>query len=494
MRAAAAVCVAAGLAYWMLADTFRRYSPAAEDHPLRVSFWGPYEEFEMWKEMLANFRAGHPDVPVKMEYFPSRYDQKIQQLFVANDAPDVILWQDEPFPILIETDPNTGAEPKFLDLTRFAESRGESLDLEAFWKTAVDYFGQYRGNGPHRRWHQYGMPIWGGCNLIYYNRDCFRRAGVTVASLPGDKGLLPAEGGKGWLLDDEKWTVDDFVDLCRILTVDRDGDGRIDQFGFNIPYVVYWLPMLYAYGADILTEDRTRTVFYGPAVEETLALWQDLIYKYHVSPRPAELGQMGEAVGFFTGRVAMFCTGPWGMPFLNVSGVDYDVLHVPRGRQGRQGQRGTRITWDAVTIFANSKKKDDAWLLVKHLTSLQSMKVVSKVQRSIPARKAAAEYFIQVNPKVSVRKFVDAAGSYARMQPITRHWSIMARAWSDAMSELHRDNPARRLTPAEAIGRFYSDYGLAKVLPPADANAADQYRQLYRRRLGEASAPQEGGR
>jgi multiple sugar transport system substrate-binding protein len=481
------VCAAAAAAgYWMVSDTVRFYSPSAEAHPLRVSFWGPYEEFEMWKEMLANFRREHPDVSVKMEYFPSRYEQKIQQLLVADDAPDVMLYQDEPFPNITEVDPNTGAQSKFLNLTRYAAEHDPAgqFDPNEFWRTAVEYFGRWEDRGRESRWQQYAIPIWGGCNLFYYNKACFRGAGLRVAELPGPEGLVRAPDGSGWLLDDDKWTLDEFLKVCDLLTVDRDGDGRIDQFGLSLGYSVYWLPLHYACGADILTKDLKRTAFHGPEVEASLRLWQDMIYKYHYSPRAAELGQMGEGVGFFTGRVAMFCSGPWGMPFLNASGVEYDVLHVPRNPTTRT--RATRITWDAVAIFANSKKKPQAWMLVKHLTSLASMKVISKVQRSIPARKAAAGFFARYNPKVSVGKFVAAAGTYARKQPITKHWSIMERAWSDAMSELRRENAAKRLTPAEAIGKFYSEHRLMKVLPPSDPDEAERYRRIYRARFGEA--------
>jgi len=487
--AALLVCAVAGAGYWLLADTIVKYVPSAGQRPLRVSFWGPFEEFRMWKQMLANFRRDHPELPVKMEYFPSRYDQKIGQLLVADDAPDVILYQDEPFPNIIERDVSRGIEPKFANLTAIAAAHGETLDrqtlLETFWTTSVDYFGRWEGRGAARSWQQYGMPIWGGCNLFYYNKECFRLCGIRVATGKGRTGLARSADGAGWVVDDEKWTLDEFVEVCKLLTADRDGDGRSDQFGLSLGSAVYWLPIHYACGADILNEAKTHTTFMGPAVEKSLALWQDMMYRYHATPRAAELGQMNEGVGFFTGRVAMFCSGPWGMPFLNEVGMEYDVLHVPRN--AATGRRATRITWDCVAIAAGSHRKRDAWTLIRHLTNLESMKVIADVQRSIPARKEAKDYFMQVNPKVSVRKFVETAGSYARIQPVTKHWAIMARAWGNAMGELRRDDPAGRLTPKEAIGYFYMERKLTKVLPPIDERQAERYREIYRKRLGGAA-------
>jgi len=493
-RALLLVGLVAAAGYWLFADTVRKYAPSVGRRPLRVSFWGPFQEFRMWKTMLANFRRRHPDVPVRMEYFPSRYEQKIGQLLVADDAPDVILYQDEPFPNIIEHDPNRGIEPKFANLTRLSRRLGEGEActrealLKTFWRTSVEYFGRWEGPGEDRAWQQYALPVWGGCNLFYYNKACFRRAGIRLATLPGPEGLVRDPNG-GWLLDDEHWDLREFVEVCKLLTLDEDGDGRKEQFGLSLNSSVYWLPLHYACGADILNAERTRTVFLGPAVERSLRLWQDLMYTYRATPRSAELGQMNEGVGFFTGRVAMFCSGPWGMPFLNETHLDYDVLHVPRNPETRR--RATRITWDCVAVAAGSTKKAEAWRLVRHLTSMESMRVVADVQRSIPARKEARDYFISVNPRVTVRKFVETAGSYARMQPITKHWSIMTRAWGDAMRELRRENADERLTPAEAIGMFHADARLGKVLPPADADRAARYRRLYDERRTRRAARKE---
>jgi multiple sugar transport system substrate-binding protein len=356
VRAVLIVCLVAAAGWWLFADTVGKYVPSVAARPLRVSFWGPFQEFRMWKEMLANFRRRHPGIAVKMEYFPSRYQQKIGQLLVADDAPDVILYQDEPFPNIIERDPDRGIEPKFANLTKLAAACGEGDQLtreallKTFWTTSVDYFGRWEGRGEDRAWQQYGMPVWGGCNLFYYNKACFERAGLRVARLPRPKGLVQDANGGGWLVDDEKWDLDEFVAVCKLLTLDSDGDGRNEQFGLSLNSSLYWLPLHYACGADVLNEGLTHTVFMGPAVEKSLRLWQDMMYTYGASPRSAELGQMNEGVGFFTGRVAMFCSGPWGMPFLNETGMDYDVLHVPRNPQTRQ--RATRITWDSVAILA----------------------------------------------------------------------------------------------------------------------------------------------
>ncbi|MEW6358259.1 MAG: sugar ABC transporter substrate-binding protein [Planctomycetota bacterium] len=470
LRASFVMLLAVALGYWMFADTVRHHMPADESAPLRVSFWGGYEEYRMWKEMLASFAKAYPHIPVKTEYLVGvRYEGKIQQLLVANAAPDVILFQDEPFPGFV----NSG---KFEDLTPYVKTPGEEIALGEFWETSVKSFGRDEGGS----WRQYGVPIWGGCNLVLYNKECFQRARVRVGRLPGPAGLI--KDGQGWVVDDDRWTVAEFVRLCEILTLDEDGDGRAEQFGFLLPGFIYWLPWHWGMGARVMEEDLKRIAFLGPECEASLQLWQDLRYKYHVSPSIAELGTLGAGVGFFTGRVAMYSSGPWAMPFLNLTNVQYDMLHIPRRSPG--GPRFTRITWDSVVIFTGSKKKKEAWRLIHHLASLECQRIIAKYQRSIPALKAAKAAFADENPRVQAGKFIEAAATYARMQPMTEHWSLMSRAWDRATDDLQNPDSRYRLTPAEAIGQFLSDEELMRLFPTTDETAADRYRAAWRQRQG----------
>jgi len=484
-KIAVAACAAAAAGWWLFADTVRYHSPTDEAAPLRVSFWGDFEEYKMWQEFRATWLEKHPGVPVKLEYVAVRYTEKIRQLLVAGAAPDVILFQDEPMPGFL-------AQGKFEDLSDYLARPGAEVELSKYWKTSVDSFGRWEDKEGKRSWRQYGIPVWGGCNLILHNREVFARAGIRVESRPvatdpqTGKPLSPLppglrREGDGWVLNDEAWTMDDFVKLCRMLTADEDKDGRIDRFGFWIPGTVYWLPWHWTLGASMLDAERRRVTLYGPECERSLQLWQDLLYKHHVAPTPAELGVMGPNVGFMTGRVAMQGTGPWLMPFLNATDTKYDILHMPRGPDGT---RATRITWDAMVLFAGSKKKDQAWRFICHLAGPQCQAILARYQRSIPALKEAEGAFVGRNPHVATRKFVDALGErrYARAQPISEHWDLMMRVWAQARSGLLGARPQTRLTPAEAIGQFLCHKELRTKLPPLDEKQAERYRVIYRRR------------
>jgi ABC-type glycerol-3-phosphate transport system substrate-binding protein len=247
-----------------------------------------------------------------------RYETKIQQQLVAGNAPDVILFQDEPFPNF--------APKGFAALDEFVHRDGINLHRDYF-DTAVASFmldGQLRG-----------MPLWGGDNLIYCNRRCFQKASRFH--------------GRPVPLPDDDWTLDEFIRTAQDLTFDEDGDGRIDQFGFALPMWFYALPFMWSQGMEVLDPTNTRWVMTGPAAVKAWRFYQDLRFGYRVCPTPVEQGEMDGDTAFFTGRIAMFTSGPWAQPFLQSTTLkdDYLVVHVPRGPAGR----ATRVTWDCLAIY-----------------------------------------------------------------------------------------------------------------------------------------------
>jgi len=416
--------VAGSVSWWLFSDTYRRYAGVSPE--LRLSHWGSYQEFEMWQEIIAGFEKKYPDIHVKQEYITDRYEAKIQQLLVADAAPDVILFQDEPMPQFARAG-------KFEALDPWLKTPGLELNLERdYWDTSVISFA-YEGK-------QYGVPIWGGDNLIFYNKDAFDRAGVPYPK--------------------DDWTFEDFLATTKKLTCDFDGDGRIDQFALLLPGWIYFLPWMWGYGAAVLDPSHKHWALFGPEAERALQFYRDLRFKYRVSPTLAELGQMGQNVGFLTGRVAMFTSGPWAMPFLNETKMRYDVAHFPRGPKGRH----TRVTWDSLVMFSHSRKKDQAWKFIHYVASLEAQRIVAKYQRSVPALKAAKDAFIQGNPRVSAHKFIEAL-KYARMQPISIYWGQMTRVISSEFEALGLGSQDAKST----IASFLSNRELMSLLPPVNA-------------------------
>ena len=464
--------VLAAVGWWLFADTVRHHGIGREKRALRISYWGDYVPYLMWQEMFETFEAEHPDILIEQLYITDRYESKIQQLMVAGSAPDVIVFQDETFPNFVDAG-------QFADLTSFLDTPGYGIDLDDFYDTAVKTFGRYEGTRENRRWHTYGIPQEGGCNMLYYNRDCFRRSGIRLGELPGPEGLVNDPDGDGWILDGNRWTLDEFVRICHMLTRDFDGDGRIDQWGFSLPEGADWLPFHWTMGARVLDPSLRNLAFMGPECEASLALMQDLRYRHKVSPAPADLGSMA-GVAFYTGSVAMATTGPWGMHGISKANVDFGILHFPRGSPG--GYRATRVSWSTYAIHSESRMKEDAWKLIHHLLGPACQEIMARYQRNWPARRSTVPVFLQFSPTPDAEKFGAAIEEYGRLQPITMHWALMSRDLDLAIEGLLHPDPKSRLTPGEAIGLYLSADRVTEVFPPVDPVAAERYREIYRQR------------
>lgn len=65
-----ALAIALSIGYWLFADTFRRHFPsvAPDAGAIRFAHFGGYEDFELWREVIADFTQHHPDIPVRQEY------------------------------------------------------------------------------------------------------------------------------------------------------------------------------------------------------------------------------------------------------------------------------------------------------------------------------------------------------------------------------------------------------------------------------------------
>ena len=369
---------------------------------VRFAIWGSYEEWQMWKQLCREFEERNPHVKVKLEYLPDNYEVKMKVLMAADMCPDVMCMQDEPFQMYCLKD-------KFEDLTPYLQEAGKDWMPDKFLPTSLEVF---RFN---RTGRQMGLPWDGGGIIVYYNKRLFREAGIPYP--------------------DGSWTWDDFLNVARKLTKDKDNDGRIDQFGFQMTqwwgYLEIWI---WGAGGKFFDAEDTRIggmtraaplrcILDSPAAIRGLQFYQDLRYKHHVAPLPAEFTQMGEDVPFMTGRIAMKFNGPWGMPFLRqTENLEWDVAPMPIGPTGRV----TRCSWDGVAMFKGSKFKREAWKLIEFIVGERGQTIIAESGRGVPARASVArsKAFIRDDTPQHEEHFVDAV-EYQRIQPITELWTEM---------------------------------------------------------------------
>ncbi len=162
----------------------------------------------------------------------------------------------------------------------------------------------------------YGVPTNIAADAVWFHKDLFDAAGLLYPSGP------------------VKW--DAMIQLAQRLTK-RDAEGRISQFGLLFPWWNFG-HVFAGFGAHIFTPDGRRCIVDRPEAVAAVQLMFDLVYRYHVSPSPAdEAGMAGQggfgstdSAVFGAKRAAMAIGGRWWLSELrNFKGLRLGVFESP---------------------------------------------------------------------------------------------------------------------------------------------------------------------
>lgn len=383
---------------------------------LRFMIWGAPDEIKVVQGYLDDFAEAHPEIPVQVEHAPSMgYSQKLRTLLRGDNLPDVMYLGEAD----LEWFADQGA---LLDLTELAaRDRGE-LDPDDFYAPIYERF--------RRDGRLYGIAKDFATLVLYYNRDLFDKWDVAYPE-PG-------------------WTWDDFLATARALS--REGD-----YGFLLEtWPEELFPWIWQAGGEVASEDPPAWLMGKPEhIEESaeaLQFLSDLIWVHEVAPGPSMTrDQQGSAL-FQQGRVAMCTYGRWAcMEFRHITEFDWDVVELPRHRE-----RATSLFAVSYAIGANTRHREEAWTLVKFLTSPAAQREVAHSAQAIPSRESVATSEAFHAPR-ALEGFDVAAAPHFEQVPIGRfspRFPTAARAktlFGEGVEPLWNRPPAERGTAIEVL-------------------------------------------
>jgi len=385
-----AVAAAFGWKAWRLAERWAGHSDAVVE--LVVMHWageGGPEETAIVERSLRAFESAHPGVRVRRinPGDSASFETKLQTMLAAGDPPDVFYVPFERVPFwssigLLEPLDDRIAD----DMSRGTANR---VDLDAFFPAVVAAFrfdGTRAGRGPI-----YGVPKDFTTVGFYYNKDLFRRAGVPF---PRDD-----------------WTWDDFIDAARRIGAIDDASGR-PCIGSEF---VTWPAMVRAYlrteGLDVRGEGIGDLRTSDPEVVrvlDRLRSWR------HDEERTLTSGRSkltAGAAGFVDGRLGM--AGPFGRwivpEYRRIRDFEWDFAPLPRAVGKPPSNIVLTVAWG---ISPQCRHKDEAWALVRWLTSPEIQAEQARLGLAIPAIASVAESdaFIDASAApANDRGYVDAA-------------------------------------------------------------------------------------
>jgi multiple sugar transport system substrate-binding protein len=198
---------------------------------------------------------------------------------------------------------------------------------------------------------------------LFYNKQLFREVGLTA----------PPQ------------TWEELRQFAKKLSVDRNGDGIIEQYGLGIaPELARQYFAIRLFGGKLI--DERGYAFASPESLKGLQLIVDIYQKDRSGGQPSDAGAFSGSEMFGQGKAAMVIEGPWAIPYLTETfpDLDFATVQVPT----IEGKKGTMAYTVACVTNKQAKHKTAAWELISYLTRKEGMKAWAREGVVLPSRKS----------------------------------------------------------------------------------------------------------
>ena len=327
--------IQAAAALLFLAEMYFWSRPQAQTQELEFgmftgSNWGVEnaDAFVIIDRAIERFEESHPGVTVRYTSGIEKkdYSEWCAKRLLEGEMPDVFM--------VLDTDFNQYCSLGILqELNTFIESDPEFQSEEIF-QTAMDI-----GKGMEEI--QYALPYEVVPTMLFVNKTLLRQEGIEMPQ--------------------QDWTWDDFLEICRKVTKDTDGDGRIDQFG---TYNYSWQDAMYTSGGSAFDNEKQNVDFSNQYVIESVKFMKELL--------ALNQGENVTQEDFDAGKVAFmpltfaeyrtYKTYPYKIK--KYSNFQWDCTTFP-GRT--HGENISKVDALLIGINHDSTEKELAWEFLKEL-------------------------------------------------------------------------------------------------------------------------------
>jgi multiple sugar transport system substrate-binding protein len=303
-------------------------------------------EKQRLEQVLNTFESQHPNIKVKHEVINDQYMDVIKTRLIGDAAPDIFYLDSFEAPLLM----------KYGVLEPLNAYISKQFDLEDFQPSLLKAF--QVGN------QTYGLPKDFSTLALFYNKKAFKEAGIRKAP-------------KTW---------EELRKSSKKLTIDKNRDRRIEQYGLGIsPELSRLYFMMTAFGGS-LTDQKGNAAFATSSSLKGLQLIIDQYRKDKSSAQPSDVGASDGSAMFGQGKAAMVIEGSWAIPYLKDTfpNLEFATAEVPTV----DSKKGTMAYTVAYVMNKKTKHKDAAWQVMSYLTGKEGMKAWAKEGLVLPARKS----------------------------------------------------------------------------------------------------------
>jgi multiple sugar transport system substrate-binding protein len=385
--------------------------------PVTITFWHGQNQAagKVIKSLVDDFNRTHTDVKVdgQIGAVADSLQAKMTAALAGGKYPDVVY-------IFGPNVANLARSPKALDLTSAVKTKAWNWgDFYPAAREAVTIDGKVRA-----------IPALIDSLAVVYNKRLFRQAGIPA----------PKAG----------WTWDDYRAVAKQLTNKGKGVFGTGWPGVGDEDTVWRLwPMIWDLGGDVLAPGGKQVGYGGQSGLRALTLVNQMATqdKSMYIDKTSGTEQMYRV--FNSNRMGMVPTGPWELPDIISSKVDYGVVPMPTfsGKPVTIAGPDTWMLFDNGSARARAAQEFVQWLTDPAQDARWDVEAGSlPLRRSTAAQDAWKQHVAKLE---GLSTFVDALGN-ARVRPVIEPYPKISEALGQSIAGtlLGQDSPSDALKKA----------------------------------------------
>ncbi|TPL02152.1 MULTISPECIES: sugar ABC transporter substrate-binding protein [unclassified Mesorhizobium] len=355
------------------------------DVNLSLMIWDPAQKAGVQKAVDA-FEAANPAVHVSLGQVPQdQYYTKLDASLGAGQGPDV-MWQSSKASYYV----NGGA---LQPLDEFIKKDGVSLNG---YKKEIT--GLYNFDG-----QQYGIPKDFDAWVFIYNAEIFKTLGVEPPKVD--------------------WTWEDMVRIAAEIKAKQTSTADVPLY-YNYAFNNGVASLVHSLGGAVIANGKgTMSSAEGVKALDMVKELQDsgLILKI------ADSSDFNPVNALISGKLAMAEIPSWNLSLLSKADVPSGTFHAVR-LPAENGSWASDTNGLSYVMNANSQHKDEAWQLIKFLTSDDGAVLHAEGGAGLPANtsEAARAAFVKANEKlIGLQDALSAAGDKSYLRTTTQYPKVL---------------------------------------------------------------------
>ena len=349
-------------------DEGEKKPEGSKDAKLTVAIWDSNQEPGL-KEIMNDFTE-ETGVEVDIQVTPwGDYWTMLEAATQGGDMPDVFWMHSDQIATYAQYD------DILLNLSDKIE-KSDKIDLNNYPENLVNIYKNEAGD-------QLAIPKDIDTCAVWYNKTMFDEAGIPYPT--------------------SDWTWEDFREIAKKLT-----NPEKNQYGTSIKpgsYQESWYSTIYAYGGEVISEDKTKSGFDNPKTIEAMQLIESII-KDGSMPDYTVVAENNTEELMMAGTVAMTFQGSWMIP--DMASNDFikencDIAPLPKGPNGTKSI-SNGLGWVA---SAQGEHTEEAWQLIEYLGSKEAQQKQAELGVTMAAYEGVSDAWKNSHPEFNMQAYLD---------------------------------------------------------------------------------------